>query len=254
MVLKNTGLVAINSVANTDNFVYWLGDDKSIYRIRGNSAEKVSDDALSNTIEGMSKIDDAFGYAFTLQGQEFYLITFPSENKTFVINENLGRQGWFNLNSTTQDLAYSGTSSVNVYNKTYVASKGDLLTLELNEFTQNTDVLIRERISTAITGESLGIKGQRLKMSRLELFVEAGVGLMTGQGENPRVRIETSIDGGRSYAHSAWVELGRLGDHTLRCELFQMASGESFVFRLTMSDPVPLTISGAAIDVKMVGR
>ena len=250
----SVGVGSIYSLANTDKALYWLGDDKAIYRVSGGINERISDDALSNSIEKMSKIDDAFGYTFTLQGQDFYLITFPSDERTYVINESLGKQGWFNLNSTTQRIAYSGTSVAEVYNKTYVANKGKLLSLELNTYTQDTDVIIRERISGAITGEALGIKGQRLKMSRLELFVEAGVGLMTGLGENPRIMIETSIDGGRSYAHSAWVELGRLGEHTLRCELYQMISGESFVFRLTISDPVSLSISGAAIDIKTVGR
>lgn len=248
------GIGAIHSLANTDRALYWLGDDKAIYRVAGGANERVSDDTISNAIENMEVFNDAIGNAFTLQGQDFYMITFPSEDRTYVINESLGKQGWFNLNSTTQRNAYSGTSVVSVYNKTYVVNKGKWLTLELNEYSQDTDVIIRERISAAITGQALGIKGQRMKMSRLELFVEAGVGLITGQGENPRVMIETSIDGGRSYAHAAWVELGRLGNHTQRCELYQITSGESFVFRVTMSDPVPLTISGAAIDVKAVGR
>lgn len=250
----SVGISAIHSLANTDRALYWLGDDKAIYRVSGGINERVSDDTISNAIENMSVFSDAIGNAFTLQGQDFYMITFPSANKTYVINESLGKQGWFNLSSTTQIAAYSGTTVVDVYNKIYVINGGKWLTLELDEYSQDTDVIVRERISAAITGDMLGIKGQRIKMSRLELFVEAGVGLITGQGENPRVMIETSIDGGRSYAHSAWVELGRLGSNTQRCELFQMASGESFVFRVTMSDPVPLTISGAAIDVKAVGR
>ncbi len=231
----SVGLGAINSLTSTDRALYWLGDDKAVYRVAGGINERISDDGISNSIENMTTFDDAIGNAFTLQGQDFYMITFPSENQTYVINETLGKQGWFNLSSTNQNLAYSGTSIIYVYNKTYVASNGKLLTLELDEYTQNSDVMIRERITGAITGEMLGIKGQRIKMSRLELFVEAGVGLMSGQGENPRLLIEISIDGGRSYAHSAWVELGSLGDHTQRCEMFQMVSGEGFVFRISMT-------------------
>lgn len=250
----SVGLAAINSTANTDNALYWLGDDKSIYRVRGGINERVSDDALSNAIENMTKFDDAIGNTFTLQGQDFYMITFPSEGKTYVFNESVGQDGWFNLSSTNQKTAYSGTSIVYVYNKLYVASGGKLLTLELNEYTQDTDVMIRERITAPITAKALGVDGNRMMMSRMELFVEAGVGLISGQGERPRMMIETSIDGGRSYAHSDWVELGQMGEHTLRCELWNMMSGESFVFRITMSDPVPLTISGGVIDIRLMGR
>jgi len=250
----SVGLGAIFSVANTDKAIYWLGNDKAIYRVSGGINERVSDAALSNTIERMTTIDDAFGYTFTLQGQDFYLITFPSESRTYVINESLGKNGWYELSSGTQGSSYSGTSLVEVYGKNIIANEGKLLELSLDEFTQDTDTIIRERITQEVNGDLLGVKGQRIKMSRLELIMEAGVGLITGQGERPRIRIETSTDGGRSYAHSAWVEIGQLGEHTLRVELYQMVSAQGFIFRFTMSDPVPLSIYSAAIDIKLAGR
>jgi hypothetical protein len=249
----SVGVGAIHSLANTDSALYWLGDDKAIYRVSGGINERISDDGISNSIEKMTVTSDAFGYTFTLQGQDFYLITFPTEQQTFVVNESLGKNGWFNLRSY-KDLVYSGTSLTQIYNKLAVGSGGKLFTLELDEYTQDSDVMIRERITQEVNSAALGVKSQRVKMSRLELVVEQGVGLITGQGESPRILVETSIDGGRSYAHSAWIELGRLGEHTERVELFQMASGMGFVFKFTMSDPVPLTISAASIDLKVVGR
>ena len=250
----SVGLGAIHSLTNTDRALYWLGDDKAIYRVSGGINERISDDAISNTLEEMTAISDAIGYSFTLQGQDFYLITFPTGKRTFVVNESLGKNGWFELSSGLQGDPYSGTSLIQVYNKLLVANRGALLELSLDEFTQDTDTLIRERITQEVNSDSLGVKGQRVKMSRLELIVEQGVGLITGQGKNPRISIETSIDGGRSFDTSAWVELGRAGEHTQRVELFQMMSGQGFIFRIKMSDPVPLTITSAAIDLKVVGR
>ncbi len=245
----SVGLGAISSVANTDRAIYWLGDDKCIYRISGGIYERISDDGISNSIEEMTTISDAFGYTFTLQGQDFYLITFPSENKTFVNNESLGKDGWFELRSY-QDKSYSGTSLIQIYDKLIVADKGDLLTLELNEYTQNTDTMIRERITDEITAEDLGLDFDMLLMSSLTLKVESGVGLITGQGENPRIRVELSTDGGRTYPHVQWVEIGQLGEHTQLVEIDMFATGRSLRFRLRMSDPVPLAIYGAKLKVK----
>ena len=250
----SVGLGAINSVANTDNAIYWLGDDKAIYRVSGGINQRISDDATSNAIELMSKFDDAFGYTFTLQGQDFYLITFPSESRTYVINEKLGVNGWFELTSGLDDSIYSGTSLLQVYDKNIIARNGKLLELSLDEFTQDTDTMIRERITSSINGDLLGVKGQRMKMSRVEFIMEQGVGLITGQGENPRIMVEFSIDGGRSFETGAWVEIGRAGEHTLRVEWYQMISFTDLILRITMSDPVPLNIYSAAIDVKLVGR
>ena len=170
------GLGAIHSVANTDNAIYWLGDDKAIYRVAGGINQRISDDTLSNSIENMTKINDAFGYTFTLQGQDFYLITFPSESRTYVINEKLGVNGWFELSSGLDDSSYSGTSLLQVYGKNIIAKKGELLELSLDEFTQDTDTTIRERITSSINGDVLGVKGQRMKLSRVEFIMEQGVG------------------------------------------------------------------------------
>jgi len=251
---KNIGIGAIHSVANTDDYVYWLGDDKSVYRIRGNTEEKVSDDALSNFIERASKIDDAIGFTLTIQGQDFYILTFPAANRTFALNSALGQQGWFNLSSTTQNSAYSATSSISVYGRTYVANKGKWLTLELDEYTQDSDVTLRRRTTGELQAKDFSLNSDSMVMSRLTLDVEQGVGLVTGQGSVPRIMVEVSIDSGRSFPHVAWMELGRLGEHTLRTEVDLIARGQSFIFRLNMSDPVPLTIKGAWLKVKEAGR
>lgn len=253
----SVGLGAIHSLANTDKALYWLGDDKAIYRVSGNIEQRISDDGLSNTIESMTKTDDAFGFGFTLQGQDFYLITFPTGKRTFVINEELGKSGWFELLSGLNGAAYSGTSLLQVYDKLIIAKKGKLLELVINEYTQDTDTIIRERVGLPITRKIVpraGIKGRAVFLSRIEFIIEAGVGLMTGQGENPRMLVEFSTDGGRSFAHSQWVEIGRLGEHTLNAQADVEIVADEIIPRITMSDPVPLTISATLVDVKEVRR
>lgn len=249
------GLGAIHSINNTDNAIYWLGDDNAIYRTNGNVAERISDDAISNAIEQMDKIDDAHGHTFTLQGQDFYMISFPSAGKCFVVNESLGRNGWFNLTSTNKNTNYSATTLIDAYGKNLAISSGKLLELRLDEYTQDSDVMIRERITSSINAELIGgTKGQKVKMSRVEFIVEAGVGLMTGQGENPRIMIEPSFDGGRSFVGQDWVELGRLGQSTLRVEWWNVELFQDMILRISMSDPVPLTIYSAVVDLKLAGR
>ena len=252
----SVGLGAIHSAAHTDNALYWLGDDKAIYRVSGNIHERISDDGISNTIERMTTIDDAFGYTFTLQGQDFYLITFPSEGVTLVLNESLGINGWFNLSSGLEGGVYSGTSLVNVYGKNIVVKGGDLLELSLDEFTQDTDIMLQQRTMLPITRKNIpsNIKGRRIKISRIEFIMEQGIGLISGQGEAPRMLLELSFDGGRSFAHSQWVELGRMGENTLEVVADVMASADEIIPRITISDPIPVSITAALVDIKAVAK
>lgn len=246
----SVGCGAIHSLANTDKALYWLGDDRAVYRVSGSAYERVSDDALSNFIESIDDPSDAIGFAFTIQGQDFYVITFPSGGKTFLLNEKLGEQGWTNLASTNLNNIYSGTAQARVYGKNHIASSGKWLTLEYDEYTQDTDIILRERTTQSFQAEDFISGARSLVISKLILDVEQGVGLMQGQGEVPRLRVELSIDGGRSYPHVAWMELGRLGEYTLRTEVDILARGQSFLFKLSMSDPVPLTIKGGWLKVK----
>ena len=250
------GLGAIHSLTNTDRALYWLGDDHAIYRVSGGINERISDDGLSNTIERMTKIDDAHAYAITLQGQDFYIINFPSENRTFAVNESLGKAGWFELRSF-KDQSYSATSALLIYGKTYLASRGKWLTLELDEYTQDSDVTIRERIGLPITRKNVppaGIKGRALHLSRVEFVVETGIGLITGQGEDPKLIVDFSTDGGVSFADEQWVDLGRLGDRVLNVQADVNIVADEIIPRVRISDPVPLTISATLIDVKEVRR
>jgi hypothetical protein len=252
----SVGLGAIHSLTNTDRALYWLGDDKAIYRVSGGINERISDDGISNTIEGMSDYSDAIGYAFTLEGQDFYLITFPAGNRTFVLNEKLGVHGWFELSSGTTGDAYSGTSLAEVYGKSIIANRGQLFELALNEYTENSDVMLRSRTGLPITRKNIPspIKGRRIKISSLEFIMEQGIGLISGQGEAPRMLLELSFDGGRSFAHSQWVELGRMGEHTLEVVADVIASADEIIPRITISDAVPVSIFAASVDIKAVAR
>lgn len=250
----SVGLGAIFSLAHTDNAMYWLGDDNAIYRASGNIEERISDEGISNTLEGMTTTDDAFGYTLTINGQDFYLITFPSEDRTFVINERLGVDGWFELSSGTNKGMYSGTSLANVYGKNIIARGGDLLELVNDEYTQDTDTMIRERTMLPITRNNIptNVKGRKIKANRIEFVMEQGVGLIEGQGVLPRMLLELSFDGGRSFAHSQWVDLGRMGQNTIPVVADFFAVADEIIPRITISDPVPVAIYSGLVDIKAV--
>jgi hypothetical protein len=250
------GLLAIHSVANTDEAMYWLGDDFAIYLADGGTKQRVSTDAISNAIEKMENPSDAVASTFTFQGQNFYAISFVSGNKTFVLNESLGVNGWFELSSGTSDGIYQGSDIQGIYGKNIVSdrSNGKIYELDFNTYTNDGETLKRTRVTSSINGDLLGQKGKRVQMSRLELLVETGVGLINGQGDNPRIMIEASYDGGRTWAHGSWARTGRLGEFVLQVEWFNLRSFYDMILRITTSDPVNYSIYSGAIDLRLAGK
>lgn len=255
----NAGLAAIHSINKTDDAFYWLGDDYKIYRSRAGAKDVISTDAISNEITRYSDVSDAIGNTFTIQGQDFYALTFPAGNKTFVYSELLGQQGWFELSSGLDGGAYQATSLISAYGKTICSdvSNGNVYTLDPDTYTNNSAPIRRVRATQAIDGAILGKKGRRVQMSKAKFIMETGVGILTtpeGVGENPRIMIEYSDDGGRTWVHGGWARVGRLGEFTLQVEWFNLGTFYERIVRISTTDPVNYSIYSATIDLRLAGK
>jgi outer membrane protein assembly factor BamB len=254
------GLAAIHSVANTDNALYWLADDRRIYRTTAGAKEVISTMPISNEInkyakQAITNIDDAIGSTFTIGSDSFYVLTFPRNDKTFLYNENLGELGWSELSSGSAGGRYQGNSFLSAYGKTYVAdvTNGNIYTLDLDTYTNNGDSIRRERVTGSVHGGLVGAPGARLQMSKAKFIMETGVGLINGQGDNPRIMIEYSDDGGRTFQHGSWPRVGRLGEFTLQVEFFNLGTFYDRIFRISTSDNVNYSIFSGTIDLRLAG-
>ena len=126
--------------------------------------------------------------------------------------------------------------------------------LDLETYTNNGDTLQRTRVTTNINGDLLNAKGKRTQMSRMELIMETGVGVASGQGDNPRIMIEASYDGGRSWSHGTWAKTGRLGEFVIKVEWFSLRTFLDFMVRVSSSDPVNYSIYSGTIDLRLAGK
>ena len=252
----NIGLQATHSVANTRDFVYWLGSDNQVYAARGGQERVVSTAAISGEIQSYIETTDAFGEVFTMDDLIVYVLTFPTANKTWALIEKLGVNGWFELSEGVDGGRYNAGSILEVYNKIFIGdrSNGNLNYLSFDAYDQAGEAWQRRRVMGSINGDKLGQKGHRVQMSRMEFILETGVGLITGQGEDPKIMIEASYDGGKSWTTGTWMKIGRLGQTNILAEWYSMKSFYDMIVRLTTSDPVAFNIYSAAIDIRLAGK
>lgn len=253
----DVGCVSKYSITQTDEFFYWLGDDYAIYRATGGAKQRLSTDAISNELRKFPVISDAIGNTFTIQGQNFYMITFPSGGKTFVNNESLGQNGWFELSSGTNNAVYQGSEVISCYGKNLVSdfTTGKIYELDLNTYLNNGESIRRERVLQAIDGRLIGGQQRnRVGMDRLYINMETGVGLIEGQGENPRIMVEYSDDGGNTWAHGSWPRVGRLGEFVLLVEWDNLGTFYNRIIRVSTTDPVNYSIYSASVGLRLAGR
>lgn len=245
------GLEAIHSIANTDEYVYFLGDDRRVYRFSATQPENITSIAISHQLDLISDLSGAIGGVVRVEGQSFYILKIPSTNKTFAYNEDA--MAWFELSSRANETLYPAQSYVECYGKRLCASGADVLELSLDAYDNNGDVIINERVFGPVSTKDLQLAGDYALMSRLWLDVETGVGLTTGQGVNPELLVSVSTDGGRSFTNEKDVLLGRAGEGNTKVKYDLMKSFKSLYVKIRCSDPVYLSLFGAQIEVKAGG-
>lgn len=242
------GCAAAGSVAKMDNSVFWLGDDGIVYRAAGYQPQRVSTHAIEHAIEGYATLADALAFTYSQEGHSFFCLTFPDAAVTWVYDAST--QLWHERESRDDEGRSLGRWRVNAYADAYNQhvvgdyDSGQLYTLDMDEATENGLAIRREAVSAPVAAT-----GQRLKMARLELELETGVGRTTGQGSTPQAMIQFSDDGGRTWSNERWATMGQLGEYRRRVRWYRMGQFRERYLRLTLADPVKVALIGATAEL-----
>lgn len=241
------GIGAIHSAAHNDNFLYFFGDDRKVYRIPGK--ENISTISLSQEFDDYLIVDDAIGFTFTFDNQNFYMLIFPSENKSWCYSESSGQ--WFEPNESR----YAGNSHAYAYGKNLIAdhNNGNIYELDPNTYDENGTLVERYRDTAPITGLLLKAPGKKVELNRFELIMETGVGrvLSTSDNrENPYVMLSLSKDGGKTFGTERWRQLGQENKRAM-VSWSNLGSFYEGVIRVKFSDPNYYSIHSAAADIEV---
>lgn len=250
--LITQGCAAKDSVVTTNNTVIWLSRSADgqgfITEWNFYTPNNISTHALDIAINSYSTISDAFAYAYRMDGNLFYVITFPTANATWVYN--FATQSWHEWNT-------SGTNNVQnrhlsncfcfCYGKNLVGDyqSGNIYYLDNTNFTDNGTNIIRER-----TAKHLYKDNMLVSIYNFIIELEAGIGLQNGQGSNPQIMLQVSKDGGRSWGPELWQSAGQVGQYTYRALWNSLGMARDWVFRIRVSDPNKWVILGARADIE----
>jgi hypothetical protein len=97
----------------------------------------------------------------------------------------------------------------------------------------------------------LSNEGNRITFDKFQIDLETGLGIATGQGEDPQVMLRWSDDGGQTWSSEHWVSAGPQGAFKTRAIWRRLGQARDRVFEVTMTDPVPWRLIAAWIDVRM---
>ena len=247
-----TGCIAPHSVARMDNTVFWLGADERgagiVWRADGYRAARVSTHAIEHEIQAYATTADAFAYAYQQDGHTFYVLTFPSADRTWCYDAATGEwheRAWFD--ALNQQRAHRASCAANYLNRVLVGDtqSGAISEYSLSAYTEAGTPIRRIRTAQHEKDPSL----RRLAHRMLQVDMERGVGVPFGQGSQPQAMLRWSDDGGNTWSSEAWATFGAVGEYQARARWRRLGSAFDRVYELTISDPVKVAIVGAVAEI-----
>ena len=239
------GLASRHSVAKFNNSLMFLGKSRQgevkVVFLKGITPVPVSNSDLEQ-IFNTNPAQNATAFSYMLDGHSMYQISFPNIARTFLFDGTT--QVWSEMTSD-----YSRHRAE--MNETFIGKQvladyanGKLYRFNNENYTDNGSPIIRE-----ITGRHYEKDMDFFTIQQFILDCEMGIGLDTGQGDDPQVMMQYSIDNGHTWSNELLRSLGRTGEYAQRAEWWRLGRGKDFLFRVRCSDPVKFVVTGAGLKV-----
>jgi len=253
--LIEKGTIAPWSVANLDRNVIMLGQDDrgagQVVAMQGNNVQVISTRAIEADISSYSKITDAVAYTYYDRGHSFYVLTFPTANKTWVYDFVEG--AWHERASSTLGGTpgiygrHRGAYGVWFDNKNIVGDTvtGKLYYYDQDTYTDNGEYIPRLRTTQYIHNDN----NDTLFHRKLVLEVQSGVGDNTTL--DPQIMMRYSDDGGHTWSTEQWRSLGKKGEYGHDVVWRNLKSSSSRVYEFKVTDPVNFVIVSGYLDVEV---
>lgn len=245
---QEVGISAIHTLNSNNKFLYFLGSDLNVYQMAGLSLRPIGNPAIGQAIEKYSDVSDAYGVCFTLDNTNFYLLSFPTGNETWLFNETAGI--WTNLAFGTNGDQHLISSYELVYNKHLVTDRrnGNVYELDFDTYTDNGELIQHRRDTISINGGTFGKPGVDVFMNFLRLEIESGTSLVTDESQ---IIMQYSDDNGRSWSGERWLSIGQQGEYRHELVWHGLGTFKNRMFRFTMSDNIKWVLIKLSADIEL---
>ncbi|HLG97146.1 MAG TPA: hypothetical protein VKX49_12610 [Bryobacteraceae bacterium] len=255
------GLWAPASVAKIDNSLMWLGgDDRGalmVWRALGFLPQRVSNHAMEARIRQYSNSFDAVGYPYQESGHNFYCLSFPTADATWVFDTASGawhERGFWDTKYAQYhaDIARFHAYTMGIH---FVGDyrNGNIYIQSEDIYSDNGSPIRRLRTSPHISNEM-----NWARHGRLVIDMQVSQGPASGQGSVPTIGMRFSDDGGFTWSNQrqlggvplktgAGQSLAQagVGEYKYRYVSRRLGRSRDRAYEAVISDPVGVTIVDA---------
>lgn len=217
------GCLDRDSLVKVDNSVFSVGNDRIVYRLDGYQPTRVSTHDVEHRIADAAWFR---GCTYSQEGHTFYILN--TDLGCEVLDMATG--AWHQRKSNGRD-NYRVGFAAQAYNQTILGDNGDgkLYTPDLDIYTENGTAM-----PVIIELPTITADRERMTMYAFEVYCETGVG--NSAVTDPKIILEYSKDGGRSWSNEIWRSLGAVGNYKTRAVWRTLGEFRQMQVRITMPD------------------
>lgn len=250
------GTCAPYSVATQDLAVYFLSQDLQgqaiIMRGAGYVAERISTHAIEVAIQSYAVISDSIGQCYQQEGHTFYVLIFPTANKTWVYDEAsklFHERAWTDPDNGTLN-RHRMNCCANMYGKNVVGDwqNGNLYAFNLNTYTD-----FGGPITWGRSFPNMVDNFDRVMYSSFIADMQVATNPDLTPDNPPLVSLKWSDDRGQTYGNAVTQSMGAGGQYLTTIQWSRLGMARDRVFDLSWSAPMKTALNGAFIEFKTAG-
>lgn len=216
----------------------------------GTSMQKVSTQAIDYRISRLTTLSDASAYSYVAEGHLFYVLTFPTDDVTFVYD--VAEKEWHERSSfvdgdpgqhrhlSNEYVFFAGKHLVSHFESPYIYEMSSAY------YDDAGNPISYTRIAPPIFDPK---EQDNVKIFKLVVDAEMGVGLSgTTHNSTPQAWLSWSDDGGKTWSAEYSASMGKQGEYRKRLIWRRLGSPRNRVFRLRISDAVKVVLYDAIVN------
>lgn len=267
-VAPQMGCAAKHSIARLGGSLVWLGKSERgenvVIKTDQYSFSDISSRGVEAAISSYPLVSDAVGFTYEEEGHLFYVLTFPTADKTWVYDETssvaAGTPQWHERASFTSATGQFHRARANCFmNFQNLRMVGDFVSGYMHQMTRTvfTDAGFDSASGLPTEEPLVCVRRAPILWSRenrkrifhqsVQIDFRPGMGLQTGQGSDPQFMLRWSDDAGETFGNEHWVSVGRAGRFKNRAIVRRCGMARDRQYEGRYSDPTNRDIVGATL-------
>lgn len=234
-----------------DNSVWWVERDKEgagiVRRSQGFTPVRISTSDVERFTRSATNLT---AYSYQEEGHAFYVLNADQGTWAFDLKtQEWHERAWLNRQSGTQERQRQELCAF-AYGQHIAADyeTGTVYRMGLDLYDDAGQEIRRTRRSAHLSSQ-----GRMMQVGEVWLDFACGEGLQSGQGSNPKVMMRAAPEG-VAFGNERTESLGAIGEYDAQVRFFDFGVGRRWVFEVSVSDPVFVSLNGAVAKIAVGKR